>query len=595
MVDVRKQHRAVDRGGNRQSFLYGALLLTAGMAVVKVIGALFKVPLQRVVGEYGMGVFHVAYSFYGPVFSLATAGFPVAVSRLVSESATLGRWNDVRLVRRAAMPLFLGVGVGGMALITLAAPWYCRTVIGDPNALYAMLALAPAILFACVGAVYRGYYEGLRDMAPTAVSQIVEALVKLVVGLGGALAAARLGEAAYARTGQVLGLAPASPGDASLLVLSLAAAGGVAGVACGAGVSTLYLWLRGRRGDGITLAMLRGAPRPAGKKAMRRRLWKITLPVAAGSILLNAAGLVDAAFLQGRLAALLERDPQGLLAACPGMIPEAYLRQPQALPTFLYGCYTMALTLYLLVPAITQAFGVSALPAVTQAWARGNRGELAARMASVLRVTALFCFPAGVGLSALAGPVTRLLYGDSQSWPITARALGLLGLASLAAAMSTPLSSMLQAVGRADLPVKLLPAALAIKLGVNWWLCAIPQVNILGAAAGTLCCYLFLTAAQLWCLRRAAGVALSPVKLFAKPLASALVCGCAARLAYGLLGRVLSGSSWAEGLCAGASVAAGALVYLAGLLILRSIAKNDLFMLPQGQKIAKMLEKQGWI
>src|SRR5699024_1878137 len=143
----------------------------------------------------------------------------------------------------------------------------------------------------------------------------------------------------------------ASPGDASLLVLSLAAAGGVAGVACGAGVSTLYLWLRGRRGDGITLAMLRGAPRPAGKKATRRRLWKITLPVAAGSILLNAAGLVDAAFLQGRLADLLERDPQGLLAACPGMIPEAYLRQPQALPTFLYGCYTMALTLYLLVPA----------------------------------------------------------------------------------------------------------------------------------------------------------------------------------------------------------------------------------------------------
>ena len=191
--------------------------------------------------------------------------------------------------------------------------------------------------------------------------------------------------------------------------------------------------------------------------------------------------------------------------------------------------------------------------------------------------------------------MTRLLYGDSQSWPITARALGLLGLASLAAAMSTPLSSMLQAVGRADLPVKLLPAALAIKLGVNWWLCAIPQVNILGAAAGTLCCYLFLTAAQLWCLRRAAGVELAPAKLFAKPLASALVCGCAARLAYGLLRQVLPGFSWAEALCVGGSVAAGALVYLAGLLILRSIAKNDLFMLPQGQKIAKMLEKQGWI
>ena len=87
------QNQGEKRSG--QNFLWGALILTAGMAVVKVVGALFKIPLQRIIGEYGMGLFNVAYNFYGPVFSLATAGFPVAVSRLVSESSSQGRWQDV--------------------------------------------------------------------------------------------------------------------------------------------------------------------------------------------------------------------------------------------------------------------------------------------------------------------------------------------------------------------------------------------------------------------------------------------------------------------------------------------------------------------
>ncbi len=168
----------------KQSFLYGAFILTAGMAVVKVIGAVFKIPLQHFIGEYGMGLFNVAYNFYGPVFSLATAGFPVAVSRLVSENASLGRWNDVRQVKTVAGPLFLCFGIAGAVGMTMFAPVYCERIIGTEHAIFPMLALVPAILFACWGATYRGYYEGLRNMGPTAVSEIIEATVKLCLGLG---------------------------------------------------------------------------------------------------------------------------------------------------------------------------------------------------------------------------------------------------------------------------------------------------------------------------------------------------------------------------------------------------------------------------
>ncbi|CCX37239.1 polysaccharide biosynthesis protein [Clostridium sp. CAG:1013] len=154
---------------------------------------------------------------------------------------------------------------------------------------------------------------------------------------------------------------------------------------------------------------------------------------------------------------------------------------------------------------------------------------------------------------------------------------------------------MLQAVGRADLPVKLLLAAMAIKLGANWLLCGIPEVNILGASVGTLLCYLFLVVCQFRCLRKAAGVSLSTVTIFFRPLACALVCGGGARFVYDFLRPLLPGGQLGEGLSLLAGTFLGAVLYFGGLLMLRGIRKRDLQSLPNGQKIAKMLEKQGWI
>lgn len=591
----RRGHR--DGGGRpRQSFLYGALILTAGMAAVKVIGALFKIPLKYAIGEYGMGLFNVAYNFYGPVFSLATAGFPVAVSRLVSESRSLGRWNDVRLIRRAAFPLFLAFGGAGMALMTLAAPLYCEKVIGNPNALAPVLALAPAILFACVGSVYRGYYEGLQNMTPTAVSEVAEALVKLFLGLFASRWVVSACSEEYADFGTVFSLQPATPDEAVFLTLSFAAAGAVLGVTFGSAAALLYLALRHKlRGDGIDPRLYRTAPKAGSRRDTVRRLLVITVPVAIGSVATNLAGLIDATFLQSRLSGLLERESQRLLACFPNMIPDMYLENPESIPTYLYGCYTLAMTVYLLVPSLTQAIGISALPSVTEAWARGEKKELSARMSSVARITALFCFPAGLGISALAEPVVQVLYGRDASAPIISGVLAMLGIASLAAALCTPLSSMLQAVGRADIPVKLLIAAMALKLGVNWVLCGIPEINIYGAAAGTLACYLFLAAAQLLYLRKETGVALSAAGLFLRPLACAILCGLSAKTCFCGLRPLLPEGTLGEAADLLISILMGAAIYGFGLLLLGGVEKNDLRMLPKGQKIAKTLEKRGWI
>ena len=196
---------------------------------------------------------------------------------------------------------------------------------------------------------------------------------------------------------------------------------------------------------------------------------------------------------------------------------------------------------------------------------------------------------------ALAQPIARLFYGEGQSTPIVARSLALLGIASLASSLCGPFSSMLQAVGKAGWNVRLLVAAMALKLAANWFLCAIPEMNIQGAALGTLASYLFLAAAQLGCLRRATGVRLSWLGSFLRPLACALLCGMGARLAYGALGPLLPSGRWGDGAALLAAMAFGAGLYLVALLLLRGIRKSDLQSLPKGQKIAKTLEKQGWI
>ena len=276
-------------------------------------------------------------------------------------------------------------------------------------------------------------------------------------------------------------------------------------------------------------------------------------------------------------------------------MPEAYRSNPQAIPTYLYGCYTLAVTVYLLVPGITQAFGTSALPNVTAAWARGSRKELRSRMEAVVRVDLSVLLSAGVGISALAQPIAALLYGEGESPPIVARTLALLGAASLAAAMSGPLSSMLQAVGRADLPVKLLAAAMAMKLGTNWLLCGVPEINVQGGGNRNAAVLPFFGNIPAGLSAPGRGCSFSTAGIFSQTLGLRLAVRSGGASAVSRNRAVFAG--WPGFLAAVllACVLFGGAVYFAGMLLLRGIGKRDLLALPNGQKIAKTLEKQGWI
>lgn len=564
---VRKQPEA----RVRQSFLHGALLLTAGVLLVKVVGALFKIPLSAVITEDGMGYFSTAYSFYNVIFSIATAGFPVAVSRMVSENDSLGRWRDVRRIKQAASPVFLLTGAVGTGLMVLGAPLYTRAV-GNAGALPAMLALAPSVLLCSLAAVYRGYYEGLRNMTPTTVSQVIEALAKLLFGLSGAYFVMARASREFAASGTVLGRAVADGAEAQRTICAFGAAAAILGVTLGSALSLLYLHLRDRRGDGIPAAQLARAPQPQPRRTLARQLVRSSIPIAVGAVAMSISGLIDASFLQTRIAHILRTDPAPLLAMYAGSIPQANLDAPESIPNYLFGCYNMALTLFMIVPSVTQAFGVSALPSVTHAFARGVKAELRAAMETVLRATSIFALPAGIGLSVLAGPIARLVYGDRPSTPIIAAALAAMGAASIFAAVTTPLGSMLQAVGHMELPVILVLSGLVVKVVLNYILAGVPQINILGGGISTLVCYVLVTVAELFALVRITGIRFDFVSTVFKPLLAAGCCGAAAYGVWRCLARATGGAR----LDALFAVAAGAAVYAAALVLLRAVRPQEL-------------------
>ena len=215
-----------DRGTGKvkkQKFLQGAAVLTMGTILVKVIGALYKIPMNRIIGNEGFGHFNMAYSIFNVLLTISTAGLPIALSRMISQASTLGNRRQIQNIYKVSMRIFLLIGSVCSGFMLIFAPQLAR-FMRDPDAVYAIAALAPSVLFLCITSSFRGYFQGQQYMTPTAVSQVIEALAKLIIGLG----------AVYVVLGLGMGKAEA-------------AGGAILGVTAGSVLATIYLFVVYRR------------------------------------------------------------------------------------------------------------------------------------------------------------------------------------------------------------------------------------------------------------------------------------------------------------------------------------------------------------
>lgn len=575
------------RGGSRgQSLVEGAAILTFGTILVKLIGAVFKIPLGNVIGEAGMGYFSAAYALYLPVYTLSAAGFPSALSRQVAENVAMGRYKDARKVHRVAQRVFLVTGILGFIAMSAGGFVYIHFV--DPDSIYSVLAMSPSVFFCCMMASYRGYYEGLRNMTPTAVSQVIEALGKLFIGLGLAVGIMYYGEYTFHNSLTAYGVTVNTLEQAHIASYPYAAAGSLAGIAIGSLLGLIYMVVRHkRRGDEITEEELAASPTPHSSREILHNFFTIGIPIAMGVLVLNVTQIIDAITIQNRLEGI---DPRTIRAIYGSLLDGV---TDDKIPNFLYGAYNFGINLYNLVPYITQALGVSALPTLAAAWAIHKKSKIHASINSVIKISVLIGFPAGLGICALAGPILELLYPGKAAAIIAVPMLRVLGVMVLFGALVTPINSMLQAVGRQKVPVYLMLIGASIKLLMNFTLVGIPEINIKGAPIGSITCYIFIVLVSLVILYRRAKIKPDIITTFLKPLFAAILCALSAWAVNGLLTSLLHSDSRAvSALITVVAILAAVVVYTFVILLIKGMTKDDILMLPKGEKIANVLEKR---
>ena len=589
---------AHEKAIKKQNVLNGAMVLVVATALVKIIGAIYKIPLTGIIGSLGRGYFASAYNIYTPVYAISMAGLPVAVSAIVSKNAALGKYRDVKQVFKVTFPLFLGLGVIGTVFLMLFAEHYATKMVLSPLSVYAVYCIAPCVLFCCVMSTYRGYYEGLNDMYPTAISEVLESLGKLVFGLSLSYVVLEYATKQIETTGSVFGYEVKTEADGAI-VYALAAAAAVFGVTLGSVMGTVYVVLRHKiRKDGITKEMLVNSPLAQRKKTTVKDIVAIAVPTAISSLVLNVTNFIDTVMIQNRLEYVVEHSYDKIMSIYGDSILAGGIVR-ENIHTFLYGAYDTTLDLKNLVPTIMMTLGVSSIPVISSAMAKKDFKLVGDTVNTVFRTTMLIALPAGAGFFALAEPIFTLLYKGSENESgiaVAAPVLALYGLMMAILTISSPLTNILQAIGRADVPAKALALGCIIKIGLNYILIGIPEINIQGAVFGTGFFYLFCILYDYAVLKKETGIKLDLNKGFIRPLISAGLCGASAWGAYELISTYLvfgeEGSRLnGETVACIISIIIAVVVYAVCILASKTIVKDDVLMLPKGEKIAEILEK----
>ena len=529
----------------KNTFFGGAAILAVGLIIVKLIGALYKIPLGNILGEAGFSDFNSAYYIYSLLITVSTGGLPVALSKMISEAHAQGRYNQVNKTFRVAFSTFFILGTISFCLMFFF-PKQLAGLINNEQSWYSIRALAPAIFFLCPLSAMRGYFQGHAIMTPTAVSQIIEAVGKLVIGLSLATA-----------------LLSASSNE------SLAASGAICGVSVGCGLGMLYTFIcfRSKRREYPV-----GNDRPQSSKKIFSTLLQLAIPITLGSSVIGLVNLIDTSMIYGRL-----QDAAGFT-----------LLQARSLK----GVYDQAVTLYNLPSSFMVPITASIIPAVSAAQAVHNRKLGAQISETALRTTALLAIPAGVGLRVLSRPIMRLLY-PSTDVELGGWILSILAIAVVFVCFMLVCNAIMQAHHLVIIPMITTIIGCLFKLPINYILVGNRQINIKGAPVSILMCFGLIAIMDLVIIKRTLPRSLSLVRAFGKPLVSALVMGLAVWACYGLASSFLSGadglSNSANAVATLFSVAVGGTVYLVLVVALRAISPQDLKFMPKGDKIGRLL------
>ena len=553
----------------KQSFLHGAALLAIATAAVKVIGAIYKLPLKHILEDDGFAYFSSAYEIYNLLLLISTAGLPVAMSRMISQASSLSDKAQMKKVFNTSRAIFLALGVVSMALMMV----FCNQLAASqemPEASIAILCLAPCAFLMGIISTYRGFFQGQGNMIPTSASQVIEAIFKLGFGLLGAWVIVLLG-----------GSVP------------MAAGGAILGVTISCLVSAVYLFTVFRKQADPEVVRLK---QPGFDGDTAKKLLSIAVPITIGAAGLQLLTVVEISIYMDRLVELLSSGAMdtplvqeiraGILASAKEPLTDAELTSKIA--ANMKGVYNFSQSIYNLPNSFITPITVSIIPAITAFLTTENHRGAKETTESAGRITSLIALPCAVGLLLLAEPIMALL-GDYTGEKLTLATylMALLGISTFLRGAVLVTNAIMQAYNHPNIPVINMLGSGVLRLVVVYILVGNPAIGILGVPIATALCNLCIAVLNIIAIRRVVKEKPAIVGGLLRSLLPAVIMGAVAWGAW--FGLTQVGISSRLILC-GAPIALGGIVYVVCCVLFKSITREDCLLLPKGEKIAKLLK-----
>lgn len=527
---------------SNNKFLKGTLILTVSSIVVKVIGSLNWIILSRVLGGEGIGLYQMGFPIYLMAITLSSAGIPVAISIITAEKLAQKDFLGAKRVFNVSLRLLFVTGLVFASALFFGAHWLIDNHwIRDSRAYYSIIALAPAVFFVTFLASFRGYLQGWQIMTPTAASEIVEQLMRVVTMI------------VFANMFMPHGLAYAA-GGASM------------GAGVGAFCALLVLmWFYGRLKQKLKPDLQQQNPLATREsaRAIISRLLRLALPVSMSSLMLPVVANLD-------------------LLIVPQRLEAAGFHISQA--TEFFGYLTgMAVPLINLATIFTAAMTISLVPAISESRALNDVFGIRAKTRTAFRVALIITCPCFVGMYFLAEKIAALIYNA----PGAADAIQTMSVGILLLGLHQISTGILQGLGRTSIPVINMILAAAVKVFLSWTLTAIPTLGIKGAAMATVVDFGLAAVLNMIFIYKYTGFALSFSGVF-KPAVSAAAMGAAV---YGVITLAVSWGAWAIL----AAIAVAVPVYGGVLLAVGGMGKDDLESLPFiGHRLLAAGQKLGY-
>ena len=543
---------------NGTNFLVQGSILAAASIISRIIGLVYRIPLNNILGDVGISYYACAFDVYNVILIISSYSLPQAVSKTVSAKAAKGRYRSVYQVLKGALLFALVSGFVASLVVFFGAEFFTGTLLKTPYSVFALKILGPALVVVAVLGVLRGFFQGLGTMMPSAISQIIEQIVNAIVSIAAAYILYGYG----ARIGAVLG-------NKGKYGSAYGAAGGTLGTNMGAVFALLFLGMLFLAYKRIFKRQMRRdtSSKTESYQNVFRVLIMTIVPVLLSTTIYNISAILD----------------QGIYKN----VAELQGYKPDDIDVW-WGIFSGKYKTIINIPiSIASAMAASCVPNLTGAYARKDRESVRSQINIAIRFIMVIAFPCTIGIAVLSGPILKLLhlYGSTGTTAATMLTTG--AVAILFYSLSTLSNGLLQGINRMREPVKNAAIALGLHLiallvmmfGLHLGIYAVVYSNALFA--------FFMCLFNAMSLRKYSGYRQEVVKTFLIPVVASAIMGVVVFGVYKGIFVVIKVNAIAAVL----AIVIGAVVYGAMLLLLKGLSEEELKKFPKGYLFVRIAKK----